>query len=49
MIGAVYNMQTGKTTFEKNEDIEMPTESIVAEPTESERLKALENALLEVL
>jgi len=49
MICAVYNTQTGETNYETVEDIEMPIENVVIEPTESERIKALEDTMLELL
>jgi len=44
-----YNAQTGETTYEEVADVETPIENIVVEPTEAERITALESALLEVL
>ena len=49
MKSAVYNVQTGKTTYEEFADIEMPTETFVPEPTEAERITSLENAILDLI
>ena len=49
MINVNYNAQTGETTYEDVADIEMPKEIIFAEPTEAERIKALEDTMIAVI
>ena len=49
MMNLIYNIQTGETSYEEVADVKVPTETIVEVPTESERIKALEDTMLDVL
>lgn len=48
MIKINYNAQTGEETIEEVADVETPIIDVVAEPTEAERIEALESAILEL-